>query len=376
MSKFLLKIPKYLFLLMLTGLNLLSVAAMNVCAYSSWLRPQVHPNVSFLGLLFPFTLAATLVFIPVWFILGILGMRIDGGGRRRSAYWGTLISLAGMLCCASSIRTYCPLNFPSEAPDGALKVLSYNVFSLSNPDKLPWEEHPVICYLNDCEADIACLQEVGALRRKEVEPLVAEKYPYRHFDVVHGSTYACLSRFPIVGMQVIDFKSNTNGAVAYDIVTDRGDTLCVLNLHLESYKLRESDREEYRDLIRNHDKDHVRHNVLSLRKKLIAANPIRGRQTDAVAAFIEQCPRRYIICCGDFNDAPISYTHHRLTRLLDDAYTRSGNGPGLSYNRSGMYFRIDHILCSPSMRAYGAVVDNSIDQSDHYPIFAWLELQK
>ena len=59
-------------------------------------------------------------------------------------------------------------------------------------------------------------------------------------------------------------------------------------------------------------------------------------------------------------------------RNLKDAYTMSGNGPGLSYNRSGMYFRIDNIFISDSWKPYGATVDRSIKESDHYPIYCYL----
>ena len=80
-----------------------------------------------------------------------------------------------------------------------------------------------------------------------------------------------------------------------------------------------------------------------------------------------------MIVCGDFNTSPISYTHRRLTEYLNDAYTRTGNGVGNSYNRSGMYFRIDNILVSPDITPYGAIVDKSIKTSDHYPIFCFIK---
>ena len=65
----------------------------------------------------------------------------------------------------------------------------------------------------------------------------------------------------------------------------------------------------------------------------------------------------------------------RLAEELDDAYTRSGNGPGISYHLSGMYFRLDHIFVSPNIKAYGAKVDNTIQDSDHYPIYCFINLE-
>lgn len=373
MSKFLIKIPKFILLLTLTTLNLLCVAALNMCAYSVVIPPQEHASVSYFGLLFPGVLLATAIFLGVWFLLGLMGLKFDGRKKKRKAYWGMMISLVGMACCAGSIRTYWPLNLKTEPPVGALKVMSYNVFSVANKENVPWEDHPTVRYLQTCGADIVCVQEAGALNRPNIDTLLAEAFPYRQYDKVNGMAYACLSRYPILSKTTIDYASKGNGSLAYDIAVGK-DTLLVINNHFESYKLQDADKEEYKDVILHKDSTNVRHNILALRKKLADANMIRGPQADSVAHFIDLNKDRLIICCGDFNDASLSYTHYRLTRNLNDAYTRSGNGPGPSYNRSGMYFRIDHILCSPSMRPCGAMVDASIKSSDHYPIFCWLEL--
>lgn len=374
MSKLLIRIPKFLLGLALTVLNLLCVTGMNVCAYSVLIPPQEHASVSFLGLLFPAFLIASLAFLPIWLVLGMMGLKFEfGRKKKRSAYWGILFSTVGMLCCAGSIRTYWPLNLPSDPPEGALKVMSFNIYTLANKEKVPWEEHPTVRYLLKSRADIVCIQESGALSKEEVDSLLAETYPYRQYDTTNSNHFACLSRYPIVGMTPIDYTSKGNATLAYDIAVGQ-DTLLVINNHLESYKLHDSDREEYKDVILRKDSTNVRRTILDLRKKLVAANIIRGPQADSVAHFIDQHPNRLIICCGDFNDASLSYTHYLLTRRLNDAYTRSGNGPGPSYNQSGMYFRIDHILCSPLFRAYGAKVDTSIKSSDHYPIYCWLAL--
>ena len=77
--------------------------------------------------------------------------------------------------------------------------------------------------------------------------------------------------------------------------------------------------------------------------------------------------------CGDFNDSTLSYVHYRMTRNLNDAYVESGNGPGISYHRSGMFFRLDNILCSHHWRSFGAVVKKCYKMSDHYPVSACLK---
>ena len=78
--------------------------------------------------------------------------------------------------------------------------------------------------------------------------------------------------------------------------------------------------------------------------------------------------------CGDFNDSPLSYVHFQLTQILNDSYTRGGNGPGISYHEGGMYFRIDNILCSDHWNVAKSKVCNRVNGSDHYPICSWLQL--
>ena len=59
-----------------------------------------------------------------------------------------------------------------------------------------------------------------------------------------------------------------------------------------------------------------------------------------------------------------------------DAFVQSGNGPGISYNRNKLFYRIDHILHSQSLDAYRCAVDRSVQVSDHYPISCYLKKAK
>ena len=99
----------------------------------------------------------------------------------------------------------------------------------------------------------------------------------------------------------------------------------------------------------------------------------RAKQADIIIEDIERESSPYIIVCGDFNDSPISYTCKVLSEALDDAYISSGNGPGISYNRNKLFYRIDHILHAPTIESYDCTVDRNIKVSDHYPIYCFLK---
>lgn len=151
--------------------------------------------------------------------------------------------------------------------------------------------------------------------------------------------------------------------------------IIVVNNHLETTGLSLDDKEQFQQLIKG---ELGGRSVTRTSKWLI--NHL-GRQTkkrapeaDAVARYIAYHRGVPMIVCGDFNDTPLSYAHRTISKGLVDCYVESGNGPGISYHESRIYVRIDNILCTPDFKPYACKVDNSIKNSDHYPIMCWLKL--
>ena len=350
------KIPVVIFI----AINLLLSVAMIFCAYSSYVPPQEYPSLSYFGLMFPFFLVANVAFLLFWLVF---------------KWKVAVLPLVGMLLCAESVRTYFPLNLPAAPPEGSIKVLSYNVMAFGDR-KEPWERNPILNYVLDSRADIVCLQEGRKSLVDSALTRLAEVYPYHALEIRKENYIACFSKFPILSSEQIDYPTASNCSFAYELQVGE-DTVLLINNHLESYKLSAEDKADYKSIIKNYqhpERNESETKYLTLTEKLSRRDSIRGIQADYVAAFVERHRDRKIILCGDLNSSPISYPHYRLTRHLNDAYTRSGNGAGTSYNRSGMYFRLDHILVSPGMACYGAKVDKSIQASDHYPIYCFVKL--
>ena len=83
-----------------------------------------------------------------------------------------------------------------------------------------------------------------------------------------------------------------------------------------------------------------------------------------------------MLICGDFNDTPISYTHHRLSTGLHDAIATTGRGVNYSYYfKSLIGVRIDHMLYSDHIEARAAYVDRTAEISDHKPIICYFKLK-
>lgn len=353
------RIPMFIFI----AINLVAIGALNFCAYTSWLPPQEYPHLSYFGLMFPVFLTIDVAFVLFWLIFK----------------WKlVLLPVVGLVLCADSVRAYFPLNVGGTPPEGSIKVLSYNVMAFGEKKPSDWHENPILDYLLNSQADIICLQEAQKALVDNALDSIKQFYPYHHEELKTDNYMVCFSKFPINAVEEITYPSKTNHSYVYEISVGE-DTLLVINNHLESYRLSSEDKNNYKSIIKNYqhpERNHSETKYQGLTEKVSLRDSIRGIQADSVAAFIERHEGQRILVCGDFNATPISYPHYRLTRLLDDAYTRSGNGPGISYNRSGMYFRIDHIMVTPNMTAYAAKVDASIKESDHYPIICFVKWEQ
>lgn len=344
----------------LLGINSCIVAGMLFCAYSPYIDPVTHPVWSCAGLAFPAFLVGAFLFLCFWLVV-----------FRKYA----LLSFLGLLCSLGAVRTYFPINvFVSDVPEGAIKFLSYNTMAFEkNRANTKDNPNPVLEYLRNSHADIICLQEYivgGRLTRAEVDYALRD-YPYKNYYKISGSNgLGCYSRFPILSVRPVKYASSNNGSVAYTIDVD-GDTLLVVNNHLESNKLTEKDKEVYRDMVKDPDKRKVSEGSRLLIRKLADASVIRASQADSIAKLVAGY-KGEVIVCGDFNDSPISYTHRVIGENLKDAFVESGNGLGISYNQNYFYFRIDNILLSENLTSYHCTVDNTIKNSDHYPIWCYV----
>ena len=179
----------------LLAANLLWVCGLLFCAYSPYIDPVRHPMQACAGLAFPVFLLGTVLFLLFWLVV---------------YYRYALVALGGRLCCLPAIRTYCPLNFGrEEAPDGAIKFLSYNVmgFDADHPDT-PDNPNLVLAYLRDSGADILCLQEYirgGRLKQSHIDRVLSA-YPYKDVRRVGkgGNHLACAAAIAVLDVMERD----------------------------------------------------------------------------------------------------------------------------------------------------------------------------
>ena len=348
------------------GGNGLFILLLIAAAYSPYIDPTVHPIRSCLGLAFPVFLLTNIGFLLFWLLI--------------RQYKVALLPLAGLLLCYGQIRTYFPINFhTNHLPEESLKILSYNVMHF-NSGKKENGENAILTYLQNSGADILCIQEFTAhssphLTQKEIDRALHD-YPYHHIDRLGSSdisanNIACYSKYPILSAQRLNYVSDCNGSMIYELKVGK-DTLMLINNHLESNKLTRSDKAVYENMLTSPEKETVKSGLRLLIRKLAKASALRAPQADSIAHAVAGSRYRYIVVCGDFNDTAISYAHRVIAGQLDDAFSESGFGLGISYHQNRFLFRIDHILTSKSLQPYNCTVDRSVQASDHYPIWCYL----
>ena len=320
----------------IAGANVASVIVMLLVGYSDRLNPTDHPLLSTLGMTLPIFLLINLAFIFFWLIF------------KWRMVW---ISVCGFLLAYVPISIYMPINSQKDIPEGALKVISYNVCSYGGNYKYEDGFEHVRDYLFDENPDIVCIQEdIDTWRRYAFRSY--EKH-FAHNDTMvianTAQSYNALgihTKYPIIRRERIPYKSEANGSVAWWLKVG-DDTLVVVNNHFESCHLNKDDRRQYRQILKGEmSRDSVREESKMLLIKLAEANAKRSGQIRAVRRYAQEHSQYPVIVCGDFNDSPVSYSRHAMSEVMTDCFVETGRGVGLSYNQKAFSLRIDHFFCN------------------------------
>ena len=342
------------------AVNIVLAVLLLVSAWGGHINPHTFGWQVSLTLIFPFLVVAVFAFMIAWLVV-------------TSRKW--LLSFCTLLLCVCQIRTYCPINMSQPVPKGSIKVVSYNTYGLGWGQKDSTIHSQMMDYLRHSDADLLCAQEsnYNMGHKQRVESAVAH-WAYRDsvFFEKGGNALTLFSNFPILDRHIVRSSSPNHVCVVYRVKIE-SDTVVVVNCHFISNAINPADKATYQKIVTISDRDSTSEDILRLGRKVNDAGLRRADQADSLALYLERYKDKPVIVCGDFNESPLSYVHTRLCRQLNDAYTASGNGPGISYHLNKMYFRLDNILCSDHWRSFGAKVDNRQKMSDHYPIEAWLK---
>jgi endonuclease/exonuclease/phosphatase family metal-dependent hydrolase len=319
---------------------------------------------AFLSFLYPYLLAINLLFIIFYASLKSKKLLLSLG-----------IILVGYHHLFNFIQ---PLpNFGS--PEKGLKILTYNVHHFSTENIRNQASSPrILDYLRKENADIVCLQETRLFKSGRLSPdKIREALPgITHYHLAHSISTAgpmTLSKFPIVNMGEIRFEKSANMVLYSDIRVRPGQIVRVYNCHLQSYRITPEDY-SLTDPGKTGTNEQQLREARMISRKMKLAFTFRARQARTVADHVKKCPYP-IIVCGDFNDTPLSYTYHILSKELNDAFSEAGFGISNTYIGFLPLFRIDYILHSKRFKAT-SYQSERVALSDHFPVVAVMEWVK
>lgn len=330
---------------------------------SVYINPDKFWLAGLLGLAYPFLLIINLFFLVYWVI------------RWKRLF---LIPLFTILLGTSHLLNFIqlPSGKTNENLNPSFNILSYNVnlFRLYSWSNQTPSFSDISAFIKEKNVDIACFQEFFVVEGKLNEKTVnSELKMNSHIEYVIKSNstrygIATYSKFPIVGKGVIPFE-NTANACIYTNIRVGVDTIRVYNCHLQSLKLKERNLSFL--LNQNHKSESNIAEIKEISFKFRDAFKMRDDQVRMILDDVKKCPYPMIIC-GDFNDSPISFTYHEMTKNMLDSFKEVGKGFANTYVRFFPY-RIDYILHCKDLKAIN-FSSPRVDFSDHYPVLCSFEL--
>ena len=344
-------------------LNVVSAAALLMSYLAAIVSPAQFALPAYFGLGYPYLLLLNILIVIVWAML----LRFEA-----------LISVAAIAIGITHFSNSIKFTKTKNDTEGTFKIVSYNarLFSYFKNNKAVNVETEIFSFLNKQKADIVCIQEFfisGDIAEKEkamAAALGGKYFAYlktirRTGTRAYGT--AVFTKFPIVGKGEISYPESTSFTTYTDILIDK-DTVRLYNNHLQSFRLKSSEKSFLENIItENNDMTGVKNLWSSLKTGFVK----RSLQSQILKEHIN-ASKYPVIVAGDFNDTPVSYTYHKIRKGLNDAFVNSGYGAGFTYQGNYPSNRIDYILYDKSIVNSGFEVLR-IGYSDHYPIAAWFK---
>ena len=334
----------------------------------------------FLGL-FTFVLAYLFVALFVFFFVWLF----------KKSPW-CLISLITIIAGWNAVRNIFPMKISStfslQKPMGSIRVMSWNVeqFNILHHKDHPEIKQEMFDLINKYDPDIACFQEVVAGDKKKginyfpdiQKALRFVDYFYSYsikddFDAEHHFGRIIFSKLPIINKQtVVNYPNDYNATFQYIDVLKGNDTIRVFNIHLQSLKFSQANRNYLDNASLNSDSTITESkSIISKIKKGFIKRSI---QANFIKDEVNHSPYP-VILCGDFNDVPNSYAYETIGDGLQNAFVKKGSGIARTFSAISPTLRIDNIFAD---KAFTILQFTRVKKllSDHFPIIADLIFRK
>lgn len=314
----------------------------------------------------------------IFTVVGLVAPGIYLGALISLLYWiirwkWRMILIIGSICLLSipRISLFAKMDltkhYDESYPRGSFKFTTFNVKNFIS-DQGEFERETFAEYFNEQKPDILCMQEYNEITFKDYIPTTLKGY--NRLNIGNSTIW---SHFPIIkNSENLLKKEPGEGAAFWADLVIHSDTVRVFVNHLRTTDIKAQDNEYISSgrIIA----DTTRREMLSSMVSRVGRNSvIRADQADTIAMVVANT-RYPKIVCGDFNDTPLSYTYHKLSRKLTDAFRNKGEGYSNTYRGFLGLLRIDYILVSEPIEVLSYEVDHQMDISDHYPVTSHLKI--
>ncbi|TAE81059.1 MAG: hypothetical protein EAY81_10020 [Bacteroidetes bacterium] len=320
--------------------NSIAILALLASYLAPYLSPDLLWPLAFLGLAFPIIVLVNVLFVIYWACF--LNMKF-------------LFSLAAIVIGWNNMAKFIQFgkNQSSQQIENSIKVVTFNARYFGVFEGNPTEDSDIFeDKLEKINPDILCFQEMFIVHdasENQIQQLIKKKYSsYNKANIkVTDTKWNCdnigiLSRYPIIKQGIVEHDSNTFNYTIFADVVALGDTIRIINTHLQSIKFESKEYEAVKEISLETNKEKVS-TYKGIISKMKYAFLMRAKQTDAIEQFISESPYK-IILCGDFNDSPLSYAYRTIKADMKDAFMEAGSGLGRTYVGKMPSFRIDYIM--------------------------------
>ena len=322
-----------------------------------------------------YNLWLTSFLIPFGLAINILFMIISLVMRKKTSlyYVVTLVIGSNYLLSSFGLRHFFQ---NEEVTQETFRVLSYN----SGSDHLKASAEftgknstkDLGGWIVNQEAEIQCYQEFVNLKNGDSDliKILHDKRYYTFFsrDSIRANQDSYVvgtlitSKYPIIEAGDVLASDNGFNRIAYADLKLSSDTIRVVNVHLESMGLK-GFHPGYASGFQSRIK-----NTRIIFNKLKVGVFERSQQIKILAKFIESSPHA-VICVGDFNELPYSYSYQYLKKRMKNAFEQVGRGFGFTYNGNTLRaLRIDNQFYSEGVTAVHFSTRDDVQFTNHFPI--------
>ncbi len=341
------------------ALNGLAILALLCCYAAPYISPELYWPVAFMGLAYPVIVALHVVFMIYW--IAVFKLKF-------------LYSFVAILLGYSFIPSYIQIGAKkSTEKENTIAAMDFNMKNFGAFESTKYTEPDKFFDIYDkVSPELICFQEFRDCSTQKVKKMYKQLFKrlnsfysvgtYSESNGIrNGHHLTIFSRYPIIDSGVVEHQENSDNYTIYADIVAHGDTIRVINTHLQSIKFDAPDYKAMRNI--KLPDDSAVNAVTNISRKLKIAFVKRAKQAEAVRDFIDQSPYKVIVM-GDFNDSPLSYAHRMVKGKLKDSFMESGSGLGRTYVGAMPSFRIDYVLHDPSYASYNYYA-KAFEFSDH-----------